>query len=453
MINSKLKSIGVSVPNILFPSKKVDLNKWSVVACDQYTSERSYWETVEKYVGDNPSTLRIIFPEVYLGDTDSDQRIELINKTMMDYLGSSVLEDIGSCFIYVERKLSSGLTRKGLILAVDLEHYDYNKDSHSLIRATEETVVDRIPPRMKIRKEAAIELPHIMLLIDDPNKTVIEPLSKVCSYDTPLYDFELMMEGGRIIGYKIDKPEVIESVANALCRLSDPGLFQEKYNISSDVPLLLFAVGDGNHSLASAKAHWEQVKKTLPESEQECHPARFALVEVVNVHDDGLIFEPIHRVVFNVNATGLLDEMKKYFSEKGSIINITRCGSLKEAESCAEIKRENASENAQYIVFITNSQVGVIEILNAPHPLEVGSLQDFLDKSDLVSKGKIDYIHGNEATEKLSREKSNIGFILPVMHKNMFFKSIISKGVLPRKTFSMGEAWDKRFYLECRRIK
>jgi len=453
MTDAKFKAIGITVPEILLPSAKIDLHKWAVVACDQYTSDKSYWEAVDAYVGSSPSALRVIFPEAYLEDGDADKRIENINKTMAEYLDSGVLENIGQCFIYIERQLTGGLTRKGLILAVDLEFYDYSKGSGSLIRATEETVTERIPPRMKIRKDAVIELPHIMILIDDPDKSVIEPLADHLASQKPLYEFDLMMGGGRIKGYKIDRPELLGKLAEALGALADPKVFHEKYKLPPQAAPLLFAVGDGNHSLASAKAHWEQIKKNLSPAQQEKHPARYALVELVNVHDEGLVFEPIHRLLFNVNPDILLIEMQKYFSEKGSAIKITYFNSLEEAEKQGELIRKKNPDNSCCFVFAAGGRFGLIEILNPPHLLEVGVLQDFLDTSAIASRGKIDYIHERETVLKLSAEQGNMGFLLPVMHKNMLFKTIISEGVLPRKTFSMGEARDKRYYLECRKIR
>jgi uncharacterized protein (DUF1015 family) len=305
---------------------------------------------------------------------------------------------------------------------------------------------------MKIRKDALIELPHIMLLIDDPLRTVIEPLAGKVASDTPVYDFDLMMEGGHLKGFKIDKPELLGDIVDALSVLCDREHFNAKYDLSDKDPLL-FAVGDGNHSLASAKGHWDALKKELSPEEQLTHPARYALVEVVNVHDEGLIFEPIHRVVFNVKVEDLMAEMKEYFSLKGSSLELKYFESLNDAEDFASDARSIACKGTHHVVFCSNNLFGVIEINNSPHSLEVGALQDFLDSSEQASVMKVDYIHGSDVVEELSSKEENLGFLLPVMHKNMFFEAVIKQGVLPRKTFSMGEAEEKRFYLECRKIK
>jgi hypothetical protein len=301
------------VPFILFPKKGTDLSKWAVVACDQYSSEPEYWQEVERIVGESASTLHLILPEVYLGGDEEDAKIDSINETMKKYVKEGILVQQKPGFIFVDRSLSGAESRKGLIVTLDLEKYDYNKGSQTLIRATEGTDVNRLPPRVKIRKNASLELPHIMVLIDDPQKTVIEPIANNLDRLEPLYDCQLMMGGGHLRGYKVEEKELIDSVVNALAKLSEPEAFMAKYGVGQDKGVLLFAVGDGNHSLASAKAHWENVKKTLPEEAQAGHPARYALVEIVNVHDDGLKFEPIHRVVFNVELEAFVEKMTDFY--------------------------------------------------------------------------------------------------------------------------------------------
>ena len=296
--------IAIKPCDILIPKQDTAFDTWSVVACDQYTSQRDYWETVATNTKDVPSTLHIIFPEVYLEDGDGDVRIATINQTMADYLKNDIFQTVKDSFILVDRSFPSGKHRKGLVVAVDLECYDYKKGATSLIRATEGTVLERIPPRVKIRANAPLELPHIMILIDDPAKTVIEPLFE---QNLPqLYDFDFMMESGHITGYQVSDDAALDGVASALealCVGENP---------------FLYAVGDGNHSLASAKAHWENVKQTLSGDELLTHPARFALAELVNVHDDGLEFEPIHRICTDVDPVALLEEMEAYFQEKRS---------------------------------------------------------------------------------------------------------------------------------------
>lgn len=311
-------SIWVKVPEIYLPNSNVDLNKRSVVACDQYTSQADYWQDAKNYVWTNPSTLNIIFPEVYLEDHDWETRIESIKSNMLKYLNEWTLENKWHGFIYLDRQTSQARSRKWLIIALDLEKYDYNKGSQTLIRATEWTIVDRLPPRIKIRNGAALELPHIMVLIDDPEKTVIEPLVNNLDKYTKLYDFDLMMEGGHIKWYQINDEESVNGIVAALEKLADKEVFKSKYGVWDDLGVLLFAMGDGNHSLATAKAIWEEKKLTLSDEERKDHPSRFAIVEINNVHDAGINFEPIHRVLFDVNSDDLFNKMAAHFKALGS---------------------------------------------------------------------------------------------------------------------------------------
>ncbi len=442
------KDVGVCIPEILLPCKKANLNKWSVVACDQYTSQPEYWKKVEELVGNEPSTLHMIFPEVYLEKIDKQEKINAINNKMKEYFTDDILCNDGSFFVLVDRATSHTKSRKGLIIAVDLEKYDYNKGSQSLIRATEQTVVDRLPPRIKIRENAPVELPHIMILIDDRQRTVIEPLAEKTSQFEKIYDFELMMDGGHLKGYKISDSGSISGIIDALGKLASPSDFEAKYKAGSDKGVLLFAVGDGNHSLAAAKGHWENIKKTLPQNEMEDHPARFALVELVNVHDEGLQFEPIHRVVFNVSPDDLLKKIQDYYGAKVSIKQVVDVNSL-----MSEAKELNKLSNRHVIPYVTSEGQGIIIVEDPELTLEVGTLQAYLD--NYVNNNpevKIDYIHGDETVVSLASKPGCIGFLLPSMKKEDLFKTVIMEGALPRKTFSMGEAEEKRYYLECRKI-
>ena len=451
MLNSRIYSekIGVLVPEILLPKAGTDMKAWSVVACDQYTSEPEYWLEVEKKAQGKPSTFYLTFPEVYLEDDDSEDRIKKINDAMKEYIDKNILTSHGSCMIFVDRKTSHTESRKGLVLAIDLEKYDYNKGSQTLVRATEGTVIDRLPPRIKIRKNASLELPHVMVLIDDPEKTVIEPLAEKVGDFEKVYDFELMASGGHIKGYKIDDEKVLSNIISALEKLSDPSAFKSKYQVGDDKGLLLFAVGDGNHSLASAKGHWEIIKKNLSEHELKNHPARFALVELSNVHDEGITFEPIHRVVFNIDTKDIFDSMKKFFDN--SEIAFEKFDSLDMVNKKIEESSQNPSVHT--FGFVTSEGYGVIEVKNPNYNIETGTLQHFLDNYiEQNEKAKIDYIHGEDVVTKLGSQEGNIGFYLPSMNKNDLFKTVILEGVLPRKSFSMGEAEEKRFYLECRQI-
>ncbi len=431
--------IALCVPEILLPKKKYDYKKWAVIACDQYTSQPKYWKSVEEFVGDAPSTLNITFPEVYLEDSNADERIDSINATMKKYIDENIFDKPLEGFVLVDRKTPFHESRKGLIVALDLEEYDYSPGATTLIRATEGTILDRLPPRIKIRENALLEIPHIMVLIDDPEKTVIEPLFESCK--DMIYDFELMKGGGHIKGYAVDNEDVINSVAENLKALADKVNFEKKYNATGKSPVL-FAMGDGNHSFATAKAIWEDLKKNTENFDEiKDNPARFALVELVNIHDDGLEFEAIHRVVFNVDSNDLLNEMVEFFESKGS-----KCYLVDNVE--------NDIENAHIIRFIDSNKKGFILIENPELTLETASLQYFLDEYLKKHQDmKIDYIHGEDVVTELGSQKGNMGFYLPAIDKNSFFKTIIFDGAFPRKTFSMGEADEKRFYLECRKIK
>lgn len=433
--------IAIQVPDIYLPRSGIDLNKWAVIACDQFTSQPEYWNNVEEIVGKAPSTLNMIFPEVYLDKPGADERIQHIQRTMLDYLSSGLLVPHAG-MVYVERQVG-GKLRKGLVLALDLEHYDYNKGSRSLIRATEGTIIERLPPRIRIREGARLELPHILVLIDDPKRTVIEPVGKSKSQLKELYDFELIPCSGHLTGYLVNDPFIETGVVRALEQLADPQTFTAKYG-SSNQPVLLFAMGDGNHSLATAKAIWEMKKSRVGMD----HPSRFALVEIENVHDEGLEFAPIHRVIFGLKQD-IFGAMKEYYK---SGYTFTACKDQSEMVS----RVHQSSGTPQTIGVISPQGFGVVEVANPSSNLPVGTLQPFLD--DFLKSGvaeKIDYIHGEDTVYKLGLQPvlpSNFAFYLPGMDKSDLFKTVILDGALPRKTFSMGEAYEKRFYMECREI-
>ena len=412
--------------NILLP-KDADMHKWSVVACDQYTSEPKYWEEVENIVGDAPSTLKITLPEIYLERENVSERIQKINDEMDNLLNTNFFKTLRNSLVYLERTCSDGKVRKGIVGMVDLEDYSYEKGSQTLIRATEGTVLERIPPRVRVRENAKLELPHVMLLIDDEKKEIIEGLTDKVSSEDLVYDFDLMQNGGHIKGYKIPD-NLTDAVFAGLEKLADKDNFEAKYNVK-DKGVLLFSVGDGNHSLATAKACYENLKKVLPKEEYENHPARYALVEVVNLHSDALEFEPIHRVVFGVEPEKMIKEFKKFYD-----ISTT-------------------AGEGQRIEYVYKDHSETLYIKNPKSTLAVGSLQIFIDEYIKSNGGKVDYIHGDDVTKKLGSEPGNIGFLLPNMKKTDLFKTVILDGALPRKTFSMGHSYDKRYYLEARKIK
>ncbi|HLO32824.1 MAG TPA: DUF1015 domain-containing protein [Anaerolineales bacterium] len=436
-----IRDIGIQIPQVYLPKPGTDLTKWAVIACDQFTSQPEYWNEVEKIVDGAPSTLNLTFPEVYLERPGGEARIQNIQTTMRKYMDEGILQPQDG-LVYVERTVG-GKTRKGIVLCLDLECYDYNKGSSSLIRATEGTIVDRLPPRMKIREGATLELPHILVLIDDPHGTVMEPLRQAKSKLKKLYDFELMLDSGHLTGYAVDA-EFEDKVVEALRGLAQPETFAAKYGIGQDQPVLLFAMGDGNHSLATAKAIWEKIKPQVGMD----HPARYALVEIENVHDVGLEFEPIHRVLFGLKKD-LFTELEKTF---GANFTYKPVASAEAMVKVVDASRAQGEKQAIGLVG-AGKGFGVIEIANPSSNLPVGTLQAFLDP--FMKNGgaeKIDYVHGEDVTVKLGSQPGNAGFYLPGMSKSDLFKTVILDGALPRKTFSMGEAREKRFYMEARKI-
>lgn len=436
-----ISDIGIQIPQVVLPKPGVDPQKWAVIACDQFTSEPEYWNEVEKIVGDSPSTLNLTFPEVHLEGPGGDERIQNIQAAMKKYMDEGILQPHDG-FVYVERETLHGKTRKGVMLCLDLERYDYNKGSSSLIRATEGTIVDRLPPRIKIREGAELEFPHILVLIDDPDHTVIEPLTAAKAKFEKLYDFETMLGSGHLAGYAVNA-DFENQVVEALRGLAKPETFAAKYDVSKDLPVLLFAMGDGNHSLATAKAIWEKIKAEVGMD----HPARYALVEIENVHDEALEFEPIHRVVFGLKKD-IFTEMKSFFGENYKYTPVANG-----AEMTQRVDSDVPGDKQLIGVVGGGQQFGVIEISKPSTNLAVGTIQAFLDP--FVKNGgaeKIDYVHGEDVVERLSLQSGNVGFYLAGMHKNELFKTVILDGALPRKTFSMGEAKEKRFYMEARKI-
>jgi hypothetical protein len=431
--------IGIQIPLIYLPKKGTNLTKWAVIACDQFTSQPEYWQEVEALVGDKPSTYNLILPEVYLEKPGEEARIKFIQDKMRYYLQTNILEPHEG-LIYVERQVE-GRTRRGLVLCLDLECYDFTKDSTSLIRATEGTIIDRLPPRMKIRTGAVLELPHILVLIDDPEHTVFEPLKQAKNGLEKVYDFDLMLGSGHLTGYAVS--DVLEAqIIASLRKLAEPELFASKYSISQDTPVLLYAMGDGNHSLATAKAVWERMK---PEVGLD-HPARYALIELENVHDSGLEFEPIHRLLFGLKKD-IFASLKSHF---GVNISYTSVASMEEM-----VTRVDQPLTPKQTIGLVGGgrEYGILEIAKTSSNLPVGTLQAFLDQ--FINEGgadRIDYIHGQEIVCSLGLEPGNAGFYVPGMNKSDLFKTVILDGALPRKTFSMGEAREKRFYMEARKI-
>ncbi len=401
----------VKCVDILLPDVK-EFEKWAVVACDQFTSQRNYWEDLAKYVGDAPSTLKLIFPEVYLEDGDADARIKTINKTMKEYIDGGVFKTLKDSFVLVKRDTAFGLSRLGLIVAIDLEDYSYAYPTEVPLRATEGVVVDRIPPRLKIRKDAPVEFPHILVVMDDRKKVVIEELWEKRENFEKLYDFDLNMNGGHMTGFAVPKDEVFDKLA--VYEKNVEGL----YGIKTD---FTFAVGDGNHSLATAQAHWNEIKKNLSSEEKENHPARFALVELENLHDDGIVFEPIHRFVFGAD------------------------------EKFVDFLSNELKGDYQLRVFTKDKEYTVNANANSTEC--IAEIQAAIDKYLKENKGlSVDYIHGKEHLEGLAKDNDGVAIYMPCISKNELFPYVALHGNLCRKAFSMGEAEEKRYYFEGHKI-
>ncbi len=405
--------------DILFPAN-ADMHRWAVIACDQFTSDQAYWSRVRETVGDAHSTLHMILPEADLGSVDEAAAIERINATMDEYLKNAVFTTYANAYVYVERTLLNGTVRPGLIGAVDLEEYNYNMGSESAVRATERTVLERIPPRQRVRKDAGIEFPHVLMLADDDKKLLIEPIAAVKDSLKKLYDFDLMEQGGHISGWLVDG-ELAKAFDERLAAYIES--VPAKYADLSGAPVVL-AVGDGNHSLATAKSCYETLKQENPGMDLSKHPARYALVELENIHDDSQVFEPIHRILMDVDAKKLLNDVQAICAEGGYAVE-----------------------------YVMGAERGKLYLDRARGELAIAVLQEFLDKWMQENKCEIDYIHGDDEVAELAQKPNAVGFLLPSMEKHQLFRGVISGGVLPRKTFSMGHAREKRYYLEGRKIK
>ena len=406
-----MKDVGFSPADILLPKEGIDMERWAVVACDQFTSQKEYWEEADRIAGDSPSTLRMILPECYLEESGKEER------KMKD------------CFILVKRDTGSG-TRYGLVGKLDLEKYDYSPSSVSPIRATEGTILSRIPPRKEIRKNAVLELPHIMVLISDSRRSVIEPIAAKREALEKVYDSPLMLGGGHVEGYLVSSEEDKAAINSALAAISD----------SLD-PLnpLLFAMGDGNHSLAAAKSAWEDIKRKIGKDRE--HPARYALVEIENIFDPGLLFEPIHRAFFSIDQ----DSFDDILSHHAMHIEKEKAASLEKA--IKDINRKKQS-----FVLLTAGDIWVYTLDGTKREMPAWTIQSVIDEMLSTDRGSVDYIHGVDAVESLAA-KGALGIILPDISKETFFRSILSDKAFPRKTFSIGHAEEKRYYIEARRIR
>ena len=416
-IDERFADLGVQVPDVLIPGSAIDPYKWAVIACDQHTSEPEYWEKVAEQVGDDPSTLSLIFPEVYLEDGDEEDRIALINRSMQEYIDKDVVTSAGHCMILTRRRTPHAEDRRGLILALDLERYDYRPGAKSLIRATEETIEARLPPRVRIRKDAALELPHILVLIDDPDDALFSGLAGRSL--ERLYSTDLMLNGGSLQGFRVDQTH-LEFVAERLEAIRDASTSNEPF---------LFAMGDGNHSLATAKAVWEEQKRHGEPNAL----SRYALVEVINTYDPGLTFEPIHRLIEGPGLRAAMDELAVAVSG--------------EQQSCAGDELEGLVARGNGIGVADARGASVVSVPTGTLP--VAAVQQYLNDRDDIT---VDYIHGWETAVRLGERPGAAAVLMPPFDRSMLYPYIEEHGVLPRKAFSLGEAEEKRYYFEARRI-
>jgi hypothetical protein len=443
-VEERLAALGTAIPDMLLPCQDVDVSKWAVIACDQFTQDRSYWRAVEKTVADSPSTLNLIFPELYLEDDARKERVRAIHRNMASYLEGSVFSPFRGC-VYVERTSLGRRLRRGLVLAIDLELYDWRDDSRLLIRSTEGTVPERLLPRMAIRRAAPLETPHILLLMDDETDSLLPALGEQARKGSPLYQAPLMLGAGNISGWALDNETVWQVLAEGLEELSRRSTTRYGSPDGSGGTPFLFAVGDGNHSLATAKAVWDEYKAAHPEDSLDRHPARYALVEIENLYDPGIAFEPIHRVLFDIPLEEVLFALSSLpgFSSRG----------VNGAEELSRLTADSAPGNRYGLfgggqhILVETSATGIAT--KALQPL----LDRLVDRAGKNGKGAIDYIHGkNELFRIVSEGRPAVGILLPPVKKPGLFQTVAESGPLPRKSFSMGEACEKRFYLECRKL-
>ena len=418
--------------HILLPSREIPLEQWGCVACDQFTSDRSYWEKAAALVGDGPSALQIVLPEVYLTSADLARRIDRIHKTMNQYAQSVLTRSVDG-FIYVERTEQSGRIRQGLVGRVDLEAYSYQRGRLPEVRPSENTVGGRLPPRLAVGRGACLETPHVMMLADDPEQTLIEPIAARKDSLRKVYEGELMLGGGHIAGWAVEEPALIEQIVSALDALGSQEAFDRKYPAVRGSKPLTLAVGDGNHSLATAKAYWEELKKTLPPEQQKTHPARWCLAEVCNIHSEAIEIEPVHRVLYNATLESVLLSLATWSSE-----------------NMAGLCFGAGSE--QHFRLVSPRDESELSFETPTAPLTVGTVDEFIEYHlEHHPECSVDYVHDGPAVRALCKEGA-VGLLMPPFEKSDLFKGVVMGGVLPRKTFSMGHAEEKRYYIECRRI-
>lgn len=429
-----LSDLGVKIPNILIP-KNLDTETWSTIAVDQYTQDESYWNQVYEKVGDKPSTVKLVYPEIYLNAEDRPERIKKIHSEMKSYLENGIFGDSREEFVYLERTTKYGRIRHGLNIAIDLEAYEWKPFSTALIRATEATIESRLPPRIEIRKDAIIEVPHIMVLVNDPDNILIDGVGKRVTGNKPLYEGKLMLDSGSVKGWSVNSKEDIEYITKSLQTIA-------RLNTQKDGSIFLLAVGDGNHSLATAKATWENYKKEHPGITDS--NLRYAMIEIINIYDTGLTFEPIHRVLFDINSEEFVNFMKNKLG-----------ATIENLDNFEDFKSKIDSSKSDFgIIYVKNEKTEFTYMKTNINELLISQLQPAIDEflTSVNKTSNIDYIHGADSILTLGSKEGNTAVYLPSIDKESFFSTISERGPLPRKAFSMGEADEKRFYLECRKI-
>lgn len=419
---------------ILLPGEEIPLGQWACLACDQFTSQPEYWQKARQAAGDGPSALDLVLPEAFLGAPDEAERIRAVHAAMAEYR-KTVLTRTVNGYIYLERKTQSGV-RQGLVGLVDLEAYSYQPGAESPVRPTEQTVPERIPPRLAVRRGAALESPHVMLLLDDAEEPVLAPLAGQKAGMRPVYAGELMLGGGSVEGWAVEQPQQVEALTAAIARQGSPAAFDRRWPEAAGRPPLAIAVGDGNHSLATAKAYWEELKPTLPPAARQDHPARYCLAELCSLHSPAIGIEPIHRVLFGANYASVLLALTEYSDYTG-------------AGLCAGARAAGCPQTMRILCGGREVPLGFAH----PHePLAVGTLEAFVQRYLAGhAEVRVDYVHGEEACRQLA-QKGAVAFLLPPFAKSDIFKGVVQGGVLPRKSFSMGHAEEKRYYLECRSL-
>lgn len=426
-----MNTSAIKPAKFLLPEEKINMKKWAVVACDQFTSDYDYWENVRRFVGNAPSTLNMILPEIYLNEPDCAERIALAKETMEQYVSEGVLEETPEGFMLIERQIG-GAVRKGVLAAIDLEEYSFKEEEKPAVRATEKTILERIPPRVAIREDALLELPHVLILIDDPEDNVIGSLLRKKAELTAMYDFDLMENGGHITGYFTDDERIKKNVLDAV----------NKLNVKDN---MRFCVGDGNHSLATAKTVWENAKAEMTEEEKEVSPLRYALAEIVNLRDDGLTMMPIHRALMNVSPASCIQRVCDILNEKGLGAKLMYTRHSKNLKP----------DGGEYTIYVKTKQtMGKIEITKPAHLLAAGdvepALMQYLEENP---SAQIEYLHGDSQFNSFADMYDTVCFYMPPINKEDFFDTVIKCGVLPKKTFSLGEANEKRYYIEGRLLR